>query len=114
MRRRCNMVRAPASHGGQASPIRCVPHAILVIGAILAAPAGFAPSQRTQAAAPRVPVVRKLMSAGEVKPGEPFSKEVKIPLAREWNPEHLHVVVFLEGHSSHEILGATTSPAISR
>jgi len=54
------------------------------------------------------------MSAGEVKPGEPFSKEVKIPLAREWNPEHLHVVVFLEGHSAHEILGATISPAISR
>ncbi len=59
-------------------------------------------------------VVRKLISAGEVKEGEPFSKEVKIPLAREWNPEHLHVVVFLEAHSSHQILGAATSPAISR
>ncbi|HKM90438.1 MAG TPA: DUF1223 domain-containing protein [Candidatus Acidoferrales bacterium] len=59
-------------------------------------------------------VVRKLLSVGEVKPGEAFSKEVKIPLAREWNPEHLHVVVFLEAHSSHQIVGATTSPAISR
>ena len=58
-------------------------------------------------------VVRKLLSAGEVKIGEPFSKEVKIPLGHGWNPQHLHVVVFLEAHSSHQILGAAIIPVTS-
>ena len=58
-------------------------------------------------------VVRKLLSAGEVKTGEPFSKELKIPLGRGWNPQHLHVVVFLEAHSTHQILGAAIVPVTS-
>jgi hypothetical protein len=55
-------------------------------------------------------VVRKLVSAGEVKPDRPFSSEVKVPLDKQWNREHLRVVVFLEAHGSHQIIGAATAP----
>ena len=54
-------------------------------------------------------VVRKLISAGEMKPDRPFSSEVKVPLDRQWNREHLRIVVFLEAHSSHQIIGAASS-----
>jgi len=54
--------------------------------------------------------VRKFLSAGEVKSDKPFSADVKVPVSRDWNRAHMHVVVFLEGHGSHEIIGAVSAP----
>ncbi len=53
--------------------------------------------------------VRKFLTVGHAEEGKPFSTEAKIPLGKQWNRAHLHVVVFLEAHGSHEILGATTA-----
>jgi hypothetical protein len=55
-------------------------------------------------------VVRKFISAGEVKPDHPYSSEVKVPLARQWNRDHLRIVVFLEARGSHHIVGAASAP----
>jgi hypothetical protein len=54
-------------------------------------------------------VVRKLVSAGHAEPDKPFSADVKIALERGWKRENLRVVVFLEGRSSGQILGAAMS-----
>lgn len=55
-------------------------------------------------------VVRKFVSAGKAEPGKPYSQDVKISLEKNWNREKLHVVVFLEVHSTGQILGAASSP----
>jgi hypothetical protein len=54
-------------------------------------------------------VVRRILSAGHVQPDRPFSEDVKIPLDRGWNVENLRIVAFLEGQSTHQILGAASS-----
>jgi hypothetical protein len=57
-------------------------------------------------------VVRKLISAGRAEPGRPFAANVDGRIAPAWKRENLRVVVFLEGASTGQILGAATSPAI--
>jgi hypothetical protein len=56
-------------------------------------------------------VVRKLSSAGRAKPGRPFVANVDTRIAPGWKRENLHVLVFLEGASTGQILGAATASA---
>ncbi|HVN08610.1 MAG TPA: DUF1223 domain-containing protein [Patescibacteria group bacterium] len=53
--------------------------------------------------------VRKFVSAGHAEPGKPFSADVKIGLDRGWKRTNLHVVVFLEDHSTGQIFGAASA-----
>ncbi len=54
-------------------------------------------------------VLRRLIRAGRIEPGQPFSANLASRLEREWKPENLHAVVFLQGVDSGEILGAAIS-----
>jgi len=50
-------------------------------------------------------VVRKLTPIGKLKPGEPFSAEPAIKLARQWNAANLRAVVFVTDATA-KVLGA--------
>lgn len=50
-------------------------------------------------------VVRKLSAIGTVKAGEPFSAEPLVKLAKQWKPENLRAVVFVQDASG-KVLGA--------
>ncbi len=52
-------------------------------------------------------VVRKLITVGELKAGEAFSAETVVKLAREWKPENLSAVVFIQERAGGRTLGAT-------
>jgi hypothetical protein len=52
-------------------------------------------------------VVRKLISVGELKKGEAYSRETTVELAPEWRPENLSAVVFIQERTSGRTLGAT-------
>jgi hypothetical protein len=51
-------------------------------------------------------VVRKLSTIGKLKPGEPLSAEPVVKLAKQWKPENLRAVVFVEDGASRKVLGA--------
>ena len=51
-------------------------------------------------------VVRKLSTIGKLKSGEPFSAEPVVKLAKQWKPENLRAVVFVEDGASRKVLGA--------
>ncbi len=51
-------------------------------------------------------VVRKLVSIGKVKAGEAFSTDSEVKLARDWKPENLSAVVFVQERGSGRVLGA--------
>jgi len=54
-------------------------------------------------------VLRRLIRAGRIAPGQPFSASLASRIEREWKPENLHAVVFLQGAESGKILGAAIS-----
>jgi hypothetical protein len=51
-------------------------------------------------------VVRKLIPIGKVKAGKNFSTDTVVKLAREWKPENLSAVVFVQERSAGKVLGA--------
>jgi hypothetical protein len=51
-------------------------------------------------------VVRKLSIIGKLKSGEAFSAETPVKLAKQWKPENLRAVVFVEDGASRKVLGA--------
>ncbi len=51
-------------------------------------------------------VVRKLSTIGKLKSGEAFSAEPVVKLAKQWKPENLRAVVFVEDGVSRRVLGA--------
>ena len=51
-------------------------------------------------------VVRKLITIGKLKEGKTFSTDTGVKLQREWKPENLSAVVFIQDHSSGKVLGA--------
>ena len=51
-------------------------------------------------------VVRKLSIIGKLKSSEPFSAEPVVKLAKQWKPENLRAVVFVEDGASRKVLGA--------
>jgi hypothetical protein len=55
-------------------------------------------------------VVRSLRVIGKARPGEPFHTETAAPLDKAWKGENLHVVVWLQEHSSRRVLGAAEIP----
>jgi hypothetical protein len=51
-------------------------------------------------------VVRSMMTVGELRLGDPtFTKSVSSPLARDWKPENLQVVAFVQERESRRIIG---------
>jgi hypothetical protein len=54
-------------------------------------------------------VVRRLSSAGRAEQGRPFAANVDARIAPAWKRGNLRVVVFLEGTSTGQILGAATA-----
>jgi hypothetical protein len=50
-------------------------------------------------------VVRKLITIGKLKEGKTFSTDTGVKLQREWKPENLSAVVFVQDHSSGKVLG---------
>ncbi|HVP45063.1 MAG TPA: DUF1223 domain-containing protein [Bryobacteraceae bacterium] len=50
-------------------------------------------------------VVRKLTAVGRLKSGEPFSAEPAVKLAKQWKPENLRAVVFVQDATG-KVLGA--------
>lgn len=55
-------------------------------------------------------VTRRLMTIGSAKKQAPFEAEQKIALDGGWKRENLSAVVFLQGRSSHRVLGAGRIP----
>ncbi len=51
-------------------------------------------------------VVRKLISIGKVNAGEMFSKDREVKLGRDWKPENLSAVVFVQERGGGRVLGA--------
>jgi hypothetical protein len=51
-------------------------------------------------------VVRKLSVIGKLKSGESFSTEPVVTLARQWKPENLRAVVFVQESTSGKVVGA--------
>jgi hypothetical protein len=51
-------------------------------------------------------VVRRLSTIGKLKSGEAFSAEPVVKLAKQWKPENLRAVVFVEDGASRKMLGA--------
>ena len=51
-------------------------------------------------------VVRKLSTIGKLKSGDVFSAEPLVKLAKQWKPENLRAVVFVEDGASGRVLGA--------
>jgi hypothetical protein len=51
-------------------------------------------------------VVRKLSTIGKLKSGEAFSAEPVVKLSKQWKPENLRAVVFVEDGASRKVLGA--------
>jgi len=52
------------------------------------------------------PVVRKLAVIGRLKTAEAFSAEPEVKLAKQWKPENLRAVVFVEERSGARVVGA--------
>ena len=52
-------------------------------------------------------VVRKLSTIGKLKSGEGFSAEPLVKLSKQWKPENLRAVVFVQENTSGKVLGAT-------
>ena len=50
-------------------------------------------------------VVRRLSTIGRLKTGETFSAEPVVKVAKQWKPENLRAVVFLEERASREVTG---------
>ena len=55
-------------------------------------------------------VVRKLISIGKSKAGEPFSTETTVGLAPDWKLENLSAVVFVQEQTEGKVLGAGELP----
>ena len=56
-------------------------------------------------------VVRSLTTAGELAPGDrTFSTSVSAVLAREWKPENLRIVAFVQERQSRRIVGVAAVP----
>lgn len=51
-------------------------------------------------------VVRKLSTIGKLRSGEAFSAEPLVKLSKQWKPENLRAVVFVEDGGSRKVLGA--------
>jgi hypothetical protein len=51
-------------------------------------------------------VVRKLSTIGKLKAGESFSAEPLVKLSKQWKPENLRAVVFVEDGGTRKVLGA--------
>jgi hypothetical protein len=51
-------------------------------------------------------VVRKLIPIGKLKSGKTFAADPVVKFAREWKPENLGAVVFVQERSSGKVLGA--------
>jgi hypothetical protein len=51
-------------------------------------------------------VVRKLSTIGRLRSGEAFSAEPLVKLSKQWKPENLRAVVFVEDGASRKVLGA--------
>jgi hypothetical protein len=51
-------------------------------------------------------VVRKLSAIGKLRSGEAFSAEPLVKLSKQWKPENLRAVVFVEDGASRKVLGA--------
>lgn len=54
-------------------------------------------------------VVRDLRTIGAVKPGGSLETKFGLQLDKDWNREHLRVVVFLQDRSNRQILGAASA-----
>lgn len=54
-------------------------------------------------------VLRKLMSAGRIHPGQSFSADEDTPIAPAWKRENLRVVAFVSGTRTGHIFGAATA-----
>jgi hypothetical protein len=52
-------------------------------------------------------VVRKLIPIGKLKAGREFTAEPVVKFAREWKPENLGAVVFVQDRTSGKVLGAS-------
>jgi hypothetical protein len=51
-------------------------------------------------------VVRRLSAIGKLKPGDAFSADPVVKLAKDWKPENLRAVVFIQERASGRIVGA--------
>lgn len=54
-------------------------------------------------------VVRDLRTVGAMKPGSSLEKRLDLQLDKDWNREHLRVVVFVQDRSNRQILGAASA-----